>query len=497
MRSRAKLLVLGFAVVLVARRLPAPLNCYSEGVLPLVYDLRVTSNGLSARLGGKWASMDRTIPTIRYTDENGWLEGAAIDKPEEPAQETCPPIFRNFNIAESSDSEWTSTTSVVCAASGRHIFGGASFYDGEGVSGTGAIARFDTESGILDVRHPRFLRDLSIDHIAAEGSTLWFATTQHFECVGDPFARGLVRYDWDTARITTYEGSDDGPLGFVVHGLVLTPARVWVATDIGVSMLDRSTGAWRHWIPEGKPGAIKVKETTPSKGFRELVRGIPRESLMNDTYTNQLVEGLARFRPRLLREILGEQAASSWRCPEARFLATRMPDFSTFQKRLLRHLRSGSTEYRCAVDSFGEAQHPERAWRMFLLAEAESGRVYVRAYRFFRDDPQFEQLLLEHFDEEAARVLPMVVGQRAVPVLLRELGKNEPEVLEAYLVDGLERAAHQRILPDGTVKTLPAGSDRPWYEPIDDGHDWFNSLPDEQQRNVISGWLRWGKEGSE
>lgn len=495
MRSRAKLVGLGIALLLVARRLPAPLSCYSEGVLPLVYELRATdAGGLVAQLGGKWAGSRSTIPTIRYTDEKGWTEGDPIEKPQAPLAEACPPIFRQFNIAESSDSEWKSTTSVVCAASGRYVFGGASFYDGEGISGTGAIARYDTETGILDVRHPRFLRDLSIDHIAAEGQVLWFGTTQHFECVGDPFARGLVRYDWDTAEIETYEESDDGPLGFVVHGLVLTPARIWVATDIGISMLDRASGTWRHWIPDGKPGAIRIREITPAKAFRMLFASIDRERLMNDSYSNQLVEGLARFRPRLLREILGEQPASSWRCPETQFLATRMPDFATFQKRLLHHLRPGSEEYRCAVDSFGETQHPERAWRTFLLAEVDSGRVYPQAGRFFRDDPDFEKILLEHFDEDSARVLPMLMGERAVPVLLRELGKNEPDVLESALIVGLERASHQRFLPGGSARPLPAGSDRPWYAAIDGGEDWFNSLPDEQQQNVIAAWLRWGKE---
>lgn len=491
MRSPARLLFLSVAVLLLARRLPAPAVCYSDGVLPVVYDLTKTNEGLAARLGGKFLT-SQIIPTIRYTESRGWVEGAPVEKPERAQAETCPPIFSNFNIAGSSD--WPSSTSVVCSASGRYVFGGGSFYDGEGISGIGAIARYDTETGILDVRHPRFLRAFSIDFIATEGSTVWFGTTQHFECIGEPFGRGLVRYDWDTARITTYEGTDDGPLGFAVHGLVLTPERAWVATDIGVSVLDRSSGTWRHWLPEGTPGDVKVKETTPAKAFRELFASIGREDLRNEIYENQLVEGLALFRPRLLREILREQPASRWECPEARFLATRMPDFASFRKRLLRHLKPGSREYGCAVESFGDAQHREREWREFLLAEAESGRVFARAYRFFRDDAAFEQLLVQHFDEDAARVLPLVAGARAIPVLLRELGKSEPDVLVSALVTGLERAAHERFLPDGTVRQLPAGSDRPWYETVAEDEDWLEYRSEEDEQKVIEAWLRWGKE---
>lgn len=218
---------------------------------------------------------------------------AKIDPP--PARIVCPRQFRSKNYAKSNGG--AESWSVVCAESGSLVYGGLSFYSGEGITGTGGLLRLDRAAKKLDVRRPPMLKDVSINSIAADGDVIWFGTTRLEECEGQPFAHGLVRYDWKSGDIKTWEGSDDGPIGFVVTSIVLRGRSLWVQTELGLSRLDFDSNSWHHFD-------AKRRERPAKDIFQQLLRTVPRDCRRTDDYDDVLVEGLQLFRPRLLQSIL-------------------------------------------------------------------------------------------------------------------------------------------------------------------------------------------------
>jgi hypothetical protein len=112
-----------------------------------------------------------------------------------------------------------------------------------------------------------------------------------------------LAYDWATGKITTYEKSDDGPLGFVPHDLLLRGSELWVASDLGISLLNTKTGVWRHWFFEEREGGIVGEELAVERIFRRFMRTLAPNCRVNDDSLDQLHDGLAKFRPRLLRRL--------------------------------------------------------------------------------------------------------------------------------------------------------------------------------------------------
>jgi len=218
---------------------------------------------------------------------------AKIDPP--PARIVCPQQFRTKNYAKSNGG--ADTWKVVCAESGPFVYGGLSFYDGEGITGTGGLLRLDRATKKVEVRRLPILRDVSVNGIAADGDIVWFGTTREQECLGQPFVHGLVRYDWKSGDITTWEGADDGPIGFVITAIVLRDRSLWVQTELGLSRLDLETNTWHHFDS-------KRRERSAKDIFQGLLRTVPRDCRRTDNYDDQLVEGLQLFRPRLLQSIL-------------------------------------------------------------------------------------------------------------------------------------------------------------------------------------------------
>jgi hypothetical protein len=192
---------------------------------------------------------------------------------------------------------------TVCAETAEFIYAGLGYYDGEGIDGRGGLLRVERRTGRIDVRRLALLEDVSVNAIAADGSVVWLGTTVHQECAGLPFAHGLITYDWSTGKVKTYERSDDGPAGFVIHDLFASGRALWVATDAGISRLDRPTGRWRHWLPEEKSGKIYANELAAEMILERLFRSSPPACLRSDMFENQLVEGLAKFRPGLLARL--------------------------------------------------------------------------------------------------------------------------------------------------------------------------------------------------
>lgn len=218
---------------------------------------------------------------------------AKIEPP--PAAVECPKSFRakNYAKAEGDPNLWN----VVCAESGPWVYGGLSFYDGEGNTGEGGLLRLNRQTNEIEVRRPKMLRKVSINSIAADGDVVWFGTRIETECEGYPFVHGLVRYDWKTGESKTWTGSDDGPIGFLMNAIALRDSAVWVETELGLSKLDLTTNTWHHFDAQRR-------ERTAKEIFDHLLKSVPRDCRATDNYDDVLIEGLQVFRPKLLQSIL-------------------------------------------------------------------------------------------------------------------------------------------------------------------------------------------------
>jgi hypothetical protein len=389
---------------------------------------------------------------------------------------------------------------ILCVREGTISYGGISFYDGEGMNGRGGLLRKDA-SGKVELRRPAELTGRSVSALAVRDGVVWFGTTRHEECMGDLFEHGLVRYEWSTRKASTFEGSDDGPLGFVIKDLLFDDDVLWVATDLGISRLQLETKTWRHWIATERGSRWAMEETTPDALHRRLLQSVPRDALMTDAYENQLIEALARFRPRFLQHYLAQQPAQKWDCPAARFLGQRMTSFAQFEKRVARHI-DGPTRV-CAMEGFALTRNHEEAWRDYLL-QADAGepgaartkrggpRLPAAVFREFRGDAAVERHLLQRLDDETLTVLPLVMGSRSIAVLRKELDRpTRHNQVREQIIYALELATHRRITADGSVETLPEGSDRPWYADLvtlDDFEQRWDTLTREQRELVVQRW---------
>lgn len=86
------------------------------------------------------------------------------------------------------------------------IWFASSFYDGEGVSGVGAIGTFDIASRKYHMRYMPEIRDWSGSAILLDGDQLWIGLVHHPE--GADFGGGLVDYDTRTGSATKYAFRD-------------------------------------------------------------------------------------------------------------------------------------------------------------------------------------------------------------------------------------------------------------------------------------------------
>jgi hypothetical protein len=76
---------------------------------------------------------------------------------------------------------------------GTEIVFGTSFYDGEGISGVGAIGYFDLTKRTYRFEFPNELTTWSTSAILVEEDCIWIGAKRQPE--GQPYSRGLLRYD--------------------------------------------------------------------------------------------------------------------------------------------------------------------------------------------------------------------------------------------------------------------------------------------------------------
>ncbi|MFZ3073143.1 MAG: hypothetical protein WA162_07865 [Thermodesulfobacteriota bacterium] len=289
----------------------AATDCYDERYYPSVLSLKKTDKGINVVLGGQYADYKkRTTPTLSYIEGHGWN----TDKPvacewqycfyhwENKCQNEIPEITLSLKDAIDLRQEIKVFYDIeqkisACTERDGFVWFGIRFYQGEGTNGVGGVGRYNPKTKQIETRRPPLLLDSSIKAIVHDGESLWFGTTGEYECLGDTPMHGLVRYKWDSSQIETFEGKDDGPCGFVVHDLLWDNNKLWVATDLGLSLWDAKKGKWYNYVPnpEKTPPMYEIKCEVL---YKDLLKVLPK-SLTQDfgSFYNLLGDALIKFRP--------------------------------------------------------------------------------------------------------------------------------------------------------------------------------------------------------
>jgi len=162
---------------------------------------------------------------------------------------------------------------ISCIEDGAWTYFGIHFYESEGVVGSGGIGRFNPDSKSVEVRRPKALRPFSVRKMVKRDGVLWLATEDFNEGSRGP-ALGLVRFDWDQDRLEKFSGEAQGPCGFWVNDLLLTPDELWVATELGISRYHFANGRWRHFVPVA-PDSQQLRETTCREIYASVAATLP------------------------------------------------------------------------------------------------------------------------------------------------------------------------------------------------------------------------------
>jgi len=92
------------------------------------------------------------------------------------------------------------------AVAGTKLWFADTFYDGEGVSGVGAIGSFDALTHAFEMRNLPEIAAWSGSALVVDGRDLWVGLMGRPE--GANYGGGLLRYNMDTGKVTTYPVHD-------------------------------------------------------------------------------------------------------------------------------------------------------------------------------------------------------------------------------------------------------------------------------------------------
>jgi hypothetical protein len=136
---------------------------------------------------------------------------------------------------------------VASFNSGNRVWFGKSFYDGEGISGVGAIGYFDrTTNKYTLLRIPEVVNS-SVSYLVVEGELIWAGLVVHPEAADD--SAGLLVHDMKTASTRIYPVTD------VISKIVRGPDGLYVMTTNGLYVL-KGQQLTRHRVEpdfNGKP----------------------------------------------------------------------------------------------------------------------------------------------------------------------------------------------------------------------------------------------------
>lgn len=300
-------------------------SCYDENDLPTVSNLEDHRGQLKAYLGGALYDQQRELfPTAVLQEPSSWRPSG----PSRCGQQACgfapevreriekckarlPPITLGEKEARRLRPDHPpglipEQKIAACIEADGYLWFGISFREGRGVGGVG---RYHLATRKLEVRRPALLRSYSSTQLAWDGARLWVGTESLGECIGSNLAEGLVRYDWKKDQARTFKGSEDeGPCGFVVHGLAYRTGAVWVATDLGLSRWDRVSDSWEHQVFARAGERLEARRTSCPAIYREVLPGLstaPGSTAMFGSAKDQFTSALRAFRPGVATRLLG------------------------------------------------------------------------------------------------------------------------------------------------------------------------------------------------
>ena len=413
-------ILLSFFIVISAR---AASVCYNDKYYPAVVRLEETKNGFIAYLGGKFRIVQTkdtsscptytsTYPSAIYDEGSGWKisEKSIVcksqfdcidwDETENMDAKKIPPIEMSNEEAirySPNLAKWDDLEIEQCVAAtftdGDLIWFGIEFYDGEGTTGIGGFGKYDMKARKIEIVRPSLTINSSIRPLLYDGHSLWFGTYHSWECIGTPPANGLIRYEWKTGKIQSYEGTDDGPCGFLIRDILRKGRYLWVATDFGLSRWDYRKKKWEHFVPT--PGeAIPFRCTICQAIYAELLNSLPKENDPEEcnnfsNYYEQLTNELEEFYPKFLRGYLLSKTPKEWSGSDLVFLASGSKDFTQLNKEVLSRREISSLDH-YIIKGFKEKKCVDPGWRDYLISVALADKGFDNTNSAFGSLCRFE-----------------------------------------------------------------------------------------------------------
>jgi len=299
-------------------------SCYDENDLPAVTQLETHRGQLRAYLGGAlYDASGDLFPTLVLQEPATWVpstpsrcgEQACGYRPEVRHElARCKARLPAITLSEKEarrllpelpKGRLPEQKIAACIEADGYLWFGIAFQEGRGVGGVG---RYHLASGKLELRRPALLRTWSSTQLAWDGTRLWIGTESLSDCIGSNLAEGLIRYDWKKDQARTYKGSEDeGPCGFVVHGLAFRTGAVWVATDLGLSRWERLSDTWEHQLFRKTPEGLAAERTTCQRIYQSVLPGLseaPGSTAMYGSSRDQFAAALRAFRPGMAASLL-------------------------------------------------------------------------------------------------------------------------------------------------------------------------------------------------
>jgi hypothetical protein len=136
------------------------------------------------------------------------------------------------------------------ALSGTKVWFASTFYDGEGVSGVGAIGAFDIPARKYQMRYLPEIAGWSGSAILLDGDDLWIGLMRRPEGAG--YGGGLLRYNTKTGSARKYAFPD------VIYTVDRLGDALYCGTSHGLYIVRDDKVAHLRFEPDGKEKLIMV-----------------------------------------------------------------------------------------------------------------------------------------------------------------------------------------------------------------------------------------------
>jgi len=133
---------------------------------------------------------------------------------------------------------------------GHGIWFASTFYDGEGVSGVGAIGSFDISTRKYDMRYLPEIAPWSGSAILLDGADLWIGLMRRPE--GAEYGAGLLRYNITTGAVAKY------PVADYIHTIDRLGDTVYCGTSHGLYTVHGNQVTQLRFEPDGKGKLVMV-----------------------------------------------------------------------------------------------------------------------------------------------------------------------------------------------------------------------------------------------